>query len=61
MLVSKKNNEPQGRLTNGCPVQFCFKKKETPRFAECLHKIFLTQNTQTLIAGASRPDEHFWA
>jgi hypothetical protein len=36
-------------------------KKETPRFAECLHKIFLTQNTQTIKPGASRPDEHFWA
>jgi len=52
---------PKVGLQMGVQFNFVFKKKETPRFAECLHKIFLTQNTQTLIAGASRPDEHFWA
>lgn len=52
---------PKVGLQMGVQFNFVLKQKETPRFAECLHKIFLTQNTQTLIAGASRPDEHFRA
>jgi hypothetical protein len=41
----------------GVKFNFVEKKKKLLGFAKCLHKVLLTQHTQTIIAGASRPDQ----